>query len=61
MPIYISALPGDVCRNSATFLATHCTSAAPDIIRINPGWEHGTEALPLEPLKKTQQIDCKHL
>lgn len=51
MPIYISALPGEVCRNTARLLAMQCTSAAPDIIRINPGWEHGAEALPLKTLE----------
>jgi len=33
-PVYISALLGEVCRNSAKLLAMHCTSAASDIIRI---------------------------
>lgn len=52
MSIYISAQPGEVCRNSARLLAMHCTSAAPDIIRINPSWEHGAEALPLQALEE---------
>lgn len=52
MSIYISAQPGEVCRNSARLLAMHCTSAAPDIIRINPSWEHGAEALPLKALEE---------
>lgn len=34
MPIYISALSGEACRNSAKLLAMRCTSAVSDIIRI---------------------------
>lgn len=52
MSIYISALPGEVCRNNARLLAMQCTSAAPEIIRINSGWEHGAEALPLKTLER---------
>lgn len=51
MPVYISALPGEVCRNSARLLAMQGTSAAPGIIRISLGWEHGAQALPLKTLE----------
>ena len=34
MPIYISALSGEVGRKSAKLLATRCTSAVSDVIRI---------------------------
>lgn len=52
MPIYISAQPGEARRSRARLLAMHCTSAAPDIIRIILDWEHGAEELSLKALEE---------